>query len=50
MASLWAMSEGRGYPSDRLCKDADENYKIALDEIFFYAYSEEMEALRKKKK
>ena len=35
-------------PSDRVCPDADINYKHAYDSICFEAYCLEMESRRKK--
>ena len=48
-ANLWKSStEGGKHPSDRVCPDADINYRLTYDEICFEAYCLEMESRRKK--
>ena len=48
-ANLWASSTAGGkHPSDRVCPDADINYRLTYDEICFEAYCLEMESRRKK--
>ena len=50
LAREWAKSEGRGYPSDYLCPDADINFRYAFNDICYEAYNAQMEIRRKEKK
>ena len=49
LANLWVSSKEAGkLPSERVCKDRDENYRFSFDEICFAAYCQEIKKKRKK--